>query len=846
MATGLTPLAEVFREAAVAFEREGDPAAAALRWEKVVELEPGWTEGWCRLGDAEAAAGDAVAAHRAWRQGPFHPRCVESQGRAWLEEHPEWALQRFEALGPLVDQDPRTDLLVARALARLTPERGVEAVERYLVREGEPSEELLTATRELVAELEPDAALSLIRRVGDLDDQLADALADRRLALEVDVRADELMGAAPERLSLAQRAVLADARARLRDGQLDDARLRLERLADQVARSPEVWSTLADVREAQGDVAGAEVALQLARQLAPLNGALHARYADLLATAYGGRFDDEALASLERALDLGESVPLLERHVDLCVRTRRSGCALRSLERLASLGVDVEERLADLRRERPPPLVLPALPMPADVDPEAWRALHRSRVFEERARQPDGTWDPTLLASAVAEADRAVVGGTPEALNQRAHLHTLAGEVPAALELYERSLAQHADQVDVLGRIAELSVRQGTEDAALHLDAAAAAGDAWALVETADRQLAGWRWIGAWRTLERYFGLHASGPHHARARALRSRTRRTLIAGGLAGLALGFVLVGAPVAWLWRRRRGVDLQTFVDAHPRLAPEVVRVLSAIRHEVLKHNISALPVLAERLADGAEVSEAWLHTRLYGPTGALTRFLAYTRQLEDLARRAGTRLNLHHRDPLFAIALPAVRRLASTGPTPGLRSASTLAEAAEVLNHAVYDGLGTFIRDNGLLTLDASRIHAAWASVVAEHEDGRLALAFTVEGTFAGRLRIARADLHDILVNLLRNAVDASLEEGRTAIAVQLDAQEDFVTGLVRAEIRVCDQVERRLTTAMIRGRYIDRGLGLAVDLTSRSGGSIHVEAVPGFAKAVVVRLPAEET
>ena len=50
---------------------------------------------------------------------------------------------------------------------------------------------------------------------------------------------------------------------------------------------------------------------------------------------------------------------------------------------------------------------------------------------------------------------------------------------------------------------------------------------------------------------------------------------------------------------------------------------------------------------------------------------------------------------------------------------------------------------------------------------------------------------------------------------------------------------------KISTAMIRGRYIERGLGLAVDLTSRAGGSIHVEDEPGWSKAVVVRLPREE-
>ena len=45
--------------------------------------------------------------------------------------------------------------------------------------------------------------------------------------------------------------------------------------------------------------------------------------------------------------------------------------------------------------------------------------------------------------------------------------------------------------------------------------------------------------------------------------------------------------------------------------------------------------------------------------------------------------------------------------------------------------------------------------------------------------------------------------------------------------------------------MLRSRYIERGLGLTVDLISRNGGSIGVEDEPGYSKAVVVRLPRAE-
>ena len=56
----------------------------------------------------------------------------------------------------------------------------------------------------------------------------------------------------------------------------------------------------------------------------------------------------------------------------------------------------------------------------------------------------------------------------------------------------------------------------------------------------------------------------------------------------------------------------------------------------------------------------------------------------------------------------------------------------------------------------------------------------------------------------------------------------------------------DNAPGRLTDAMIRGRGIGRGLGLAVDLITRHEGSIHVVPATGplrlsWTKAVVVRL-----
>ena len=69
-----------------------------------------------------------------------------------------------------------------------------------------------------------------------------------------------------------------------------------------------------------------------------------------------------------------------------------------------------------------------------------------------------------------------------------------------------------------------------------------------------------------------------------------------------------------------------------------------------------------------------------------------------------------------------------------------------------------------------------------------------------------------------------------------------------TNTLVTAINVDDGEVLGVTTAageVIRSRYVERGLGLTVDLISRAGGSVHVEDEPGWTKAVVVRLPRAE-
>ena len=84
-----------------------------------------------------------------------------------------------------------------------------------------------------------------------------------------------------------------------------------------------------------------------------------------------------------------------------------------------------------------------------------------------------------------------------------------------------------------------------------------------------------------------------------------------------------------------------------------------------------------------------------------------------------------------------------------------------------------------------------------------------------------------------------------DPGERRIAVILEEDDDPITGLELVVLRFCDTAPGTLTNAMIQGRSIGRGLGLAVDLITRHNGSIEVEDEPGYSKAVAVRLPRAE-
>jgi hypothetical protein len=161
---------------------------------------------------------------------------------------------------------------------------------------------------------------------------------------------------------------------------------------------------------------------------------------------------------------------------------------------------------------------------------------------------------------------------------------------------------------------------------------------------------------------------------------------------------------------------------------------------------------------------------------------------------------------------------------------------------VLGRQAFERLSGLIRELCVTNVDAKLIESVYAQVVGEKQfDGREIAPIEVSGGSAP-VRIFRTDLEDILTNVFRNSLRSSVlyAPPPVGIAVELSTEIDDITGLGSIAIRIKDRSPEQLSNEMLRGRYVERGMGITVDLLSRYDGAIGVEPEPGWSKAVVLR------
>lgn len=846
-ADALDPATRAFFERAVAEEERGRHAQAAALYRLVLSKDPTFVPAALGLGRELEAAGQPAEAEQVYRSLGAEADAVEALARLIEPREPEEALALWRQLETLRLGDPLPYREQARLLARTDPALALSAWRTHetLLQGAEPDGPTVAALGAALLQAGMAAEGEALWRgyVEAFPDGLvAEELRARLDRLDVERRAGELALAGAEPLPDSLRAAFAEGLSALAEGRAGDAAAVGRRLVAAAPRSVEARGLLADALLAEGAWSDAEIHAVVARALAPDDAAARVRLGVLLAEGYGGRRHREAAEELREAALLRPGDPairyrlgVVEQHLG---NWDAAAQALAAYVDAAPAGPEAEDaarRLAALRRQAPAAPDLPP-PAPTHLPPEA--ELHYRIALEllRRGRAEEATreLDAALLAAPDA----------PVLLNQRARLARQAGDAEAARGWLERSLEADPDQGAVLVQLGDVARGRGDLDGARRFyERAAARGAPEAHLELAELAEARGDWATVRAALDAWeaAGGEAAPLHGERAAALRARAERRLRTVQGAAAALLAVTVGAPLAW-WAHRRTADtLRDLLDGHPECWHEAARLLSGLRHEVLKHNTTVLPDVADALDRGERGPWDALATRA---SELRERFDAYLGALVALGRRHGRRLDLHHRDPILGPVSAAMRRLvrlaeARRGRLPDPAELRALSAA---INGEGYARIGQIVREICVLPVTDALVREVYDRVVREPGfAGGPVPALGVESDDGLAVRMFRNDLEDILANVLRNALAA----GAGRLEVALGREDDPITGHEWVEVQVRDDAPGQLTNAMIRGRYIGRGLGLAVDIINKHGGSIRVDGAPDGMKAVCVQLPGVE-
>jgi len=861
----LDPATRQLVETAQAAQQAHDWRRATAAWKLVLGKDPVFPLAVVGLGRAQEAQGDKAGAARTYGRLPADPDAVEALARLVEVEDPARAADLYGRLQSLRLGDPEPHRLQVEALTRSDPKAALQELGVWLALvEGEPDgRTIIDVALALRALGEEESARTLLERyLAAWPEGTEAGEAQGRLdRMAVETAARELTVGASQPLSARQQERVEAARRRAARGQAEPALAELREVVQEAPRSADAWGALGDVHVLLGRIDEAERAYAWAAALAPEEATWQARLGLLLADRYGGRRHREADELLSRALALRPTWSEL-RYRQGQVRQGLGDWDAAAEAYEAYLGEEPQgpfaeaarQAVADLRRTAPAPPEIPRIAAPdQDMPAEALDHYRIARVY----------WDQGDMVSSRSELDLALAQAPawPAALNLLAALHMRAGEAPQALDAWQRSLAADPQQPLVKLNLGQRLRQQGDlPGARALLDEAAQGGaeDAWYLL--AEMSWQEHHLLEARRYLDHYAAVSTGGISQEPARLLRGRVegRIRLVEGGATG-AVGLVLLGGG-AWLVRRRTGRTLADLVARAPEVSHDLARLLSAIRHEVLKHNTTLLDEVAQALENGDHHAVRWAALRLFGDgrgsEGVVDRFESYLAAISRLGRQHGVRLDLRRRDPVLAPMWRAMRRL--RGLARQLRHPAGAGEGvpAELrrisvsLNDQGYQALGRLVREMGTLRLDGDLLRAVDARVRSEPAfDGEELPPLELDvPEQAVPLKVFRGDLEDIVANLLRNAYRAEVEAvgpGLRRVGLSVFEEEDEITGLEHVVLELRDNAPGKLTDAMIRGRSIGRGLGLAVDLITRHEGSITVaparEGGLSWTKAVVVRL-----
>lgn len=588
---------------------------------------------------------------------------------------------------------------------------------------------------------------------------------------------------------------------------------------------------------------------------------------------FSGAEDEQARTNLDMALRLRPDLYVLHYHLgELYARSDKQQ-AIEHFNSYLDSGDPDDDPHRDKAREAIEALErevekgddrFVAPPLPSELrrlDPELHRLINEAYIYGAE----HGEWD---------RAERLLLQAQDKFSNQPAYYNMLALIVEAqqnrpgqARMYWEQSLALDSEQPEIHERLGLMMPE--TPEGLEHLQRAADLGSLIARYRLAKLLWDRNEFWAASEQLDIY--LRQAGPYDVywdTAGELRVTMDEMFLKIYLGLGLLGLVLLAIPLALIWRRFRGSSLRQLLDRSPTSFPEVARILSLIRHEILKHNTAFLSDVGRALEldePDAEARATLLARRLFGDEGGAPnlsqrgerrgiygRFLGYVGELHKVARAHGVTLNLRRKDPTFKAMLKAFDDVAANARElrhPGglrtgrkLELARVLSRAGDVLGRKAFEQLSGVIRSLCIARVDHEFIASVYEEIATEDKFAQVQIAPLVIDGEDQRVRIFPTDLHDILANVLRNSLMSSVMYAQPplGLGVSLVTEFDDITGLSSLVIRIKDRSPERLTNEMLRGRYVERGMGITADLLSRYDGSIAVEPEPGWEKAVVLR------
>ncbi len=835
------------------------PIQAAALYRLVLATHPEFVPASLGLGLALVEAGQTRQAVALYRGLGEQPDAVEALARLVEPDAPAEALRLWKKLEGMRLGDPAPHC--AQARVRLRPEllapapgsgsggsgsgEGLDAALSAwqtctLLLEGvEPDPHVFWALVDALQAAGRSEAESLMEGYVDVWPAGAAAAAARarldrldveRAALQWVLPADQPL--LPEQAARARQGFLS-----LGEGRAGEAERIGTELIGEAPKSSVAHGLLSEALSAQGRWSDAEIHALIARNLAPDDADARLRLGLLLLHAYGGRRNAEAAEELREAAALRPESAELRYPLGLVEKSLGNWeAAIQSFEvflrREGAPGApggssgseqgaetngearDARERLESLRRNIPPP---PPLPEESGAIPAAAAARYRIALeLFRRGRQQDG--EAELEAALQAAPDATAL------INRKARLLLSDGQTEEAIRAWERSLEIDPAQGSIQLLLGELAERRGFPEEAeqrFQIAAANGQGDAWFLLARLSAARGDWDQTGLELAAWRATSGRTSPYQEAAGRLERQVTRRKVLIRGSVGAVIALGL-GLPVLVWVRRRTAWTLRDLLDGAPECWHDAARILAGLRHEVLKHNTTVLPDVADALEAGDDrplLAFAERAPRL------LERFEEHLDGLEVLGSRYGFRIDLRHRDPILAPMYRAMQRMSR----PARATPAELRAISGAINGAGYAALGRIVQEICVLPITPDLVRATYDRILTEPGIAGTVtpeLEVTLDGESLA-VRIFRNDLEDILANLLRNALAA----GTTRLSVLLTEDDDPITGVGMVEFRITDDAPGTLTNAMIRGRYIGRGLGLAVDIINRHEGSIRVQPVP---------------